>query len=197
MKPILILVGPPGAGKGTQARVLAEKLGIPTISTGEIFRSEIEAETELGKLAASYINDGNLVPDEVTNQMVRNRLLQPDLEDGYFLDGYPRNIDQVHELDSILAEAGVKLSGVIELSIPDEEIVSRLLHRAEVENREDDTEPVIRHRIEVYHAKTAPLLELYLARGIVLSVDGTGTIEEVQERLAVELPAFLEKQLAE
>ncbi|WP_124054083.1 adenylate kinase [Arcanobacterium ihumii] len=191
MKARFVMVGPPGAGKGTQAKVLTEKLNIANISTGAIFRSHIAEQTELGKLAASYIDNGNLVPDEVTDALVRDRLNQDDVEQGFLLDGYPRNLHQVEALDAILAERGEKLNAVIELSIPDEDIVGRLLYRAEVEDRADDTEEVIRHRIDVYHSATAPLTDVYRQRGILLTVDGTGQIDEVLDRLVRELKSFL------
>ncbi|WP_353067293.1 adenylate kinase [Arcanobacterium hippocoleae] len=191
MKARLIMVGPPGAGKGTQAKVLAEKLGIPTISTGSIFRSHISQGTELGQLAASYIDGGNLVPDEVTDALVRDRLSQDDVRDGFILDGYPRNVHQVSALDQILSDLEVSLDGVVELDIPDEAIVGRLLKRAQIENRADDTEDVIRHRIEVYHQETAPLIDIYQERGQLLQVDGTGTIDEVLQRLVQSLQDFL------
>ncbi|MDR6940067.1 adenylate kinase [Arcanobacterium hippocoleae] len=191
MKARLIMVGPPGAGKGTQAKVLAEKLGIPTISTGSIFRSHISQGTELGQLAASYIDGGNLVPDEVTDALVRDRLSQDDVRDGFILDGYPRNVHQVSALDQILSDLEVSLDGVVKLDIPDEAIVGRLLKRAQIENRADDTEDVIRHRIEVYHQETAPLIDIYQERGQLLQVDGTGTIDEVLQRLVQSLQDFL------
>lgn len=187
----LIMVGPPGAGKGTQAKVIAEKMGIPTISTGSIFRTHISQQTELGKLAASYIDNGDLVPDEVTDALVASRLSEPDVANGFILDGYPRNLHQVDALDETLAKLGVKLDGVVELNIPDEDIVGRLLHRAEIENRVDDTEDVIRHRIAVYHSETAPLIDVYARRGTLIKVDGTGTIEEVLEKLLQSLSKFM------
>ncbi|XCB30587.1 adenylate kinase [Arcanobacterium hippocoleae] len=193
MKARLIMVGPPGAGKGTQAKVLAEKLGVPTISTGSIFRTHISEGTELGKIAASYIDGGNLVPDEVTDALVKDRLSQADVKAGFILDGYPRNVHQVAALDKILTELGVSLDGVIELAIPDEAIVGRLLHRAEIENRVDDTEEVIRHRIEVYHQETAPLIDIYQERGLLLNVDGTGTIAEVLASLVNSVHEFLNR----
>ncbi len=183
MKARLILIGPPGAGKGTQANVLAQKLEIPTISTGAILRESISQETELGKLAASYINFGNLVPDEVANAIVQERLSRPDVQAGFILDGYPRNVQQVASLDEILAGLGTKLDYAIKLHIPDEAIVSRLLQRAQLENREDDTEEVIRHRIAVYHETTEPLLRSYQTREMLLEVDGTGEVEVVLSRI--------------
>lgn len=187
----LVLVGPPGSGKGTQATILSERLGIPAISSGAIFRAEIATGSEVGQIAASFIDDGNLVPDDVTNVIVRHRLSQPDVEHGFLLDGYPRNPDQVSKLDEMLAEYGHKLDAVIELTIPDEEIMDRLLHRAEVEHRADDTRDVIQHRIEVYHHTTQPLIDLYMERGILVKVDGVGTIDEVLERLVSEVRGFL------
>lgn len=191
MKARLIMVGPPGAGKGTQAEVLAKNLDIPTISTGSIFRTHITEGTELGKLAASYIEGGNLVPDEVTDALVKDRLSQKDVQNGFILDGYPRNLHQVEALDQILADLNVSLDAVVELAIPDEIIVGRLLKRAEIENRADDTEEVIRHRIEVYHQETAPLIDVYQKRGTLLRVDGIGTIEEVLARLVDSLHEFI------
>ncbi len=187
----LVLVGPPGSGKGTQATILSERLGIPAISSGAIFRAEIATGSEVGQIAASFIDDGNLVPDDVTNVIVSHRLSQPDAQQGFLLDGYPRNPDQVSKLDEMLAEYGHRLDAVIELTIPDEEIMDRLLHRAEVEHRADDTRDVIQHRIEVYHSTTQPLIDLYEERGILVRVDGVGTIDEVLERLVSDVRGFL------
>ncbi|MCI5825736.1 MAG: adenylate kinase [Arcanobacterium sp.] len=191
MKARLVIVGPPGAGKGTQATTIAQAMGIPEISTGAIFRANIAGGTELGKRAQGYIDGGNLVPDEVTDAMVRARLGEPDAAAGFLLDGYPRNAHQVEELDRILADLGTQLDAVIELVIPDDAIVGRLLHRAEVEGRADDTEPVIRHRIEVYHQQTQPVVSAYERRGIVLAIDGVGTIPEVHDRIVAALSARL------
>lgn len=191
MKSRLIMVGPPGAGKGTQAKVLCERIGIPAISTGAIFRKNIAEETELGLLAQGYISEGNLVPDDVTNRLVEARLREDDAQEGFLLDGYPRNLDQVAALDAMLEEMGEKINCVVELTIPDDIIVDRLLGRAALEGREDDTEEVIRHRINVYHESTQPLVSVYRERGILLSVDGVGTIDEVLERLVAQLRAFL------
>lgn len=187
----LVLVGPPGSGKGTQATILSERLGIPAISSGAIFRAEIATGSEVGQIAASFIDDGNLVPDDVTNVIVSHRLSQPDAQQGFLLDGYPRNPDQVSKLDEMLAEYGHRLDAVIELTIPDEEIMDRLLHRAEIEHRADDTRDVIQHRIEVYHSTTQPLIDLYEERGILVRVDGVGTIDEVLERLVSDVRGFL------
>lgn len=191
MKARVILIGPPGAGKGTQAKMLAEKLDIPAISTGEIFRSHISRQTELGVLAQSYIKNGNLVPDEVTDALVRDRLGEADAVAGFLLDGYPRNVHQVEALDAILSDSGLALDAVVELTVPDGDIMGRLLRRAGLENRADDTEEVIAHRIALYHQETEPLMSVYRERGILLNVDGRGTIAEVLTRLTEELTDFL------
>ena len=193
MKARLIMVGPPGAGKGTQAKTLTEHMGVPNISTGAIFRANMAQGTELGKLAQSYMDGGNLVPDEITDQMVHARLSEADCAEGFLLDGYPRNLHQVEELDSILADLGVRLDAVIELVIPDDAVVDRLLKRAEIEGRADDTEAVIRHRIEVYHEQTQPLVNVYKERGILLEVDGVGEIPEILCRIETALAEFLAK----
>ena len=179
----LLIIGPPGAGKGTQAVKIAEALSIPAISTGDIFRKNIKEETELGKEAKSYIDSGNLVPDSVTNNMVRARLAEEDTANGFLLDGYPRNTAQVHELDAILADKGEKVERVLLLVADNDELVARLLNRAAEQGRTDDNEEVIRHRLNVYAEETAPLLELYRERGIVKEIDGLGEIAEVTERL--------------
>lgn len=191
MKARVILIGPPGAGKGTQAKMLAEKLDIPAISTGEIFRSHISRQTELGVLAQSYIKNGNLVPDEVTDALVRDRLGEADAVAGFLLDGYPRNVHQVEALDAILSDSDLALDAVVELTVPDGDIMGRLLRRAGLENRADDTEEVIAHRIALYHRETEPLMSVYRERGILLNVDGLGTIAEVLTRLTEELTDFL------
>ncbi len=179
----LILLGAPGAGKGTQAAKLAERLGVPAISTGDIFRANIKGGTELGKLAQEYSSRGELVPDEVTDSMVRDRLAEPDAADGFLLDGYPRNTAQVSALDATLTEAGVTLDVALEITVDPEVVVPRLLKRAEIEGREDDTEPVIRRRLDVYAEETAPISGLYAARGLLVQVDGIGEVDEVTERL--------------
>jgi adenylate kinase len=179
----LLIIGPPGAGKGTQAARISEELSIPAISTGDIFRANIKGETELGREAKQYIDAGNLVPDSVTNRMVRDRLGQEDAGQGFLLDGYPRNTAQVEELDRILEELGQKLDGVLLLTADNEELVQRLLGRAAQEGRSDDTEDVIRHRLDVYASETAPIVDLYAGRGLVTEVDGLGSIDEVTERL--------------
>lgn len=179
----LVLLGPPGAGKGTQAKRLAEWLEVPAISTGDIFRANIAGNTELGQLARSYTDAGKLVPDEVTNAMVKDRLAQPDTANGFLLDGYPRNVAQVAALDEMLSAAGTELDVVVEITADTDEVVARLLNRAKVEGRADDTEDVIRHRLEVYAEQTAPLTEVYSGRGSLVQVNGVGEIDEVTGRL--------------
>ena len=179
----MLIMGPPGSGKGTQAARIADKLGIVAISTGDIFRYNVKEMTELGQEAKKYIDNGDFVPDEVTNRMVADRLTHSDAEHGFLLDGYPRTQGQVEALDQMLRDAGQELSCVIELTVPDEELVTRLLHRAEVEGRADDTAEVIQHRLDLYHEETAAVIESYKDRGIVARVDGTGQIDDVTERL--------------
>lgn len=183
----LLIVGPPGAGKGTQAVQIARELNIPAISTGDIFRANIKEETPLGREAKSYIDSGNLVPDSVTNKMVRARLGEADASAGFLLDGYPRNTAQVHELDTILADTGVEIERVLLLVANNDELVARLLNRAAEQGRTDDTEDIIRHRLRVYEEETAPLIALYRERGIVREVDGLGEIHEVTERILAAL----------
>ena len=179
----LILMGPPGAGKGTQAKVVAAHFGIPAISTGDIFRANVSQGTELGLAAQRYMNAGEYVPDEVTNSMVRNRIAEPDAAPGFLLDGYPRTLAQVDELDSMIEEAGNRLDAVAVLTVDGEEIVQRLLARAQTEGRADDTEDVIRRRQEVYGEQTEPLIDVYRQRGILLEVDGIGEVDEVTRRV--------------
>lgn len=179
----LVLLGLPGAGKGTQAKRLAAWLKIPAISTGDIFRANIAGDTALGKLARSYTDAGKLVPDEVTNEMVKDRLSQPDTGNGFLLDGYPRNVAQVTALDEMLQAAGTEIDAVVEITADTDEVVARLLNRAQIEGRADDTEDVIRHRMEVYAEQTAPLTQVYGQRGRLTQVDGVGEIDEVTGRL--------------
>ncbi|MGO1561733.1 Adenylate kinase [Actinomycetales bacterium JB111] len=185
----LILVGPPGAGKGTQAARLSEALGVPAISTGDIFRANVKEQTELGRRAQRYMDAGEYVPDEVTNEMVRARLAEDDAAGGFLLDGYPRTADQVAELDGMLADAGTSLDAVVELTADTDEVVARLLQRATEQGRADDTEVVIRRRLEVYAEQTAPLTDIYAQRGLLTQVDGMGSIESVTERLLSALGA--------
>ncbi|RGE24249.1 adenylate kinase [Leucobacter sp. wl10] len=185
----LLIIGPPGAGKGTQASRIAERYGVPTISTGDIFRANIRGGTELGRRVQAVIEAGELVPDSLTNEIVEDRLAQPDAANGFLLDGYPRTVDQVHALDGMIG--GASLDAVVLLEADTEEVVARLLKRAELEGRADDTEAVIRHRQEVYAEQTAPLVELFSERGILVAVDGLGSVEEVAERIASGLDARL------
>ena len=179
----MILMGPPGAGKGTQAKVVAEHFGIPAISTGDIFRANVSRGTPLGKKAQEYMDAGEYVPDEVTNLMVRARIDEPDAEPGFLLDGYPRTLSQVEELDGMIAFTGHRLDAVVVLTVDAEEIVQRLLQRAELEGRADDTEDVIRRRQEVYLEQTEPLIGVYRERGIVYEIDGMGEVDDVTKRI--------------
>ena len=183
----IILIGPPGAGKGTQAARLAEALNIPAISTGDIFRANVKGETELGKLAKRYMDAGEYVPDEVTDKLVADRLSQADAREGCPLDGYPRTAAQVAELDRMLAEAGTELSAVVELTADTDEVVARLLARAEKEGRSDDNEDVIRHRLDVYAEQTQPLTDIYRDRGLLREVDGLGEVAEITDRILAAL----------
>ncbi|WP_069386386.1 adenylate kinase [Cellulosimicrobium cellulans] len=180
-------MGPQGAGKGTQAARLAERLDVPAISTGDIFRANIKGGTELGRLAQEYTAKGELVPDSVTNAMVRDRLAQDDTARGFILDGYPRNAAQVTELDTILADLGWSLDGVVELTADRDELLARLARRAEIEGREDDTAEAIARRLDIYEEQTAPLTAAYAERGLLARVDGIGEIEDVTERVVAAL----------
>jgi adenylate kinase len=179
----LIMMGPPGAGKGTQAKVVAATFAIPAISTGDIFRTNVTKGTPLGLQARKYMDAGEYVPDEVTNLMVRHRIDEPDAEKGFLLDGYPRTLAQVEELDKMIRFTGHQLDAVVVLTVDGEEIVSRLLRRAETEGRADDTEEVVRRRLEVYAEQTAPLLSVYRERGLLHEVDGLGEVDEVTTRI--------------
>lgn len=179
----LILMGPPGAGKGTQATSVAQHFGIPAISTGDIFRANVAQGTELGREAQRYMDAGEYVPDEVTNKMVRNRIDEPDAAPGFLLDGYPRTPAQVVELDGMIQHTGHKLDVALVLKVDSDELVKRLLQRAETDGRADDTEDVVRRRQEVYTEQTAPLIEIYRERGILVEVDGMGQVDEVTSRI--------------
>jgi len=179
----MVIMGPQGAGKGTQAARISERLGVPAISTGDIFRGNIARGTELGRAVQAFTARGELVPDTVTNSMVRERLGQPDAEIGFILDGYPRNAAQVAELDIILADLGIALDAVIQLTAERSELMSRMRRRAELEGRQDDTEEVIARRLDIYDAETAPLAEAYAARGLLVCVDGIGEVDEVAARV--------------
>ncbi|WP_112139605.1 adenylate kinase [Glycomyces dulcitolivorans] len=200
----LVLVGPPGAGKGTQAEIIAARLGVPKISTGDIFRANVDGGTPLGLKAKEYMEAGELVPDEVTNEMVADRLAQDDAKDGFLLDGYPRNTEQAKVLDGILTEAGVILDVAVELVASDEEVVRRLSGRRvskstgkvyhlefdppadpdsdDLYQRSDDKPETVKHRLEVYAEQTAPLVGYYEQQGKLVEIDAIGEVAEVTER---------------
>lgn len=179
----LLLIGPPGAGKGTQAVRLAENYGLPAISTGDIFRSNVKNETELGAKAKAYMDAGDNVPDFLTNALIRDRLAESDCESGFLLDGYPRTTDQVRELDEFLAGHGTALDAVIELVADPDVVVERLRKRAGDQGRSDDDEAVVRHRLEVYASQTAPLVDVYGGRGVLVKIDALGAIDVVTARI--------------
>jgi adenylate kinase len=176
-------MGPPGAGKGTQARFVAEHFGVPAISTGDIFRANVSQGTPLGVEAKRFMDAGEYVPDEVTNKMVRNRIDEPDAAPGFLLDGYPRTLAQVEELDGMIAFTGHKLDAVVVLTVDAEELVQRLLQRAQTDGRADDTEDVIRRRQEIYTEQTEPLIGVYRERGILIELDGMGEVDDVTQRI--------------
>jgi adenylate kinase len=213
----LVLVGPPGAGKGTQAEFIAEHFDIPKISTGDIFRANVSGGTDLGRLAKKYMDAGDLVPDEVTNAMVRDRLAQPDAKDGFLLDGFPRNVAQAKELDDILGELGAPLSVVLDLDVDFEEVVKRLSGRrtckkcghvwhvefdaptspdvcdkcgGQLYQRDDDRPETVRHRLDVYADQTAPLVGFYRDTGKLVAIDAQGAVEDVTERAIGALEPF-------
>ncbi|MEU8979120.1 adenylate kinase [Streptomyces sp. NPDC048309] len=206
----IVLVGPPGAGKGTQAAFLAKNLSIPHISTGDLFRANISRQTELGKLAKSYMDKGELVPDEVTIAMAKDRMEQPDAENGFLLDGFPRNVKQAEALDAMLSAEGMKLDAVLDLEVPEDEVVKRIAGRricrndsahvfhvtykqpkregvcdvcgGELYQRDDDSEETVRKRLEVYHTQTEPIIDYYKAQGLVVTISALGKVEEVTGR---------------
>jgi adenylate kinase len=213
----LVLVGPPGAGKGTQAEFIAEHFAVPKISTGDIFRANVSGGTDLGRTAKKYMDAGDLVPDEVTNAMVRDRLAQSDAIDGFLLDGFPRNVQQAGELDGILTEIGAPLSVVLDLDVNHDEVVRRLSGRrtckkcghvwhveydapstpdvcdkcgGELYRRDDDSPATVRHRLEVYATQTEPLIQFYSARGQLVAIDAIGAVEDVTERAVAALSPF-------
>jgi adenylate kinase len=185
----LLLIGPPGAGKGTQAVRLAEAFGVPAVSTGDIFRFNVKNETELGLKAKAFMDAGEYVPDSLTNAIVHDRLQEVDAAGGFLLDGYPRTTEQVHELDRLLQADGTALDAVVQITADTDEVVARLLKRAAEQGRADDTAEVIRHRMDVYASQTAPLIDLYAARGLVVTVDGLGAVDEVTTRILDALAA--------
>ena len=188
----LIIMGPPGAGKGTQAKFIAEHFKIPAISTGDIFRANVSEGTELGIEAKRYMDAGEYVPDEVTNLMVRNRIDEPDAVSGFLLDGYPRTLAQVRELDTMIRFTGHLLDAIICLTVDPDEIVERLLQRAQVEGRADDIVDVIRRRQEIYLEQTEPLIDVYKKRGIVHKIEGLGEVGQVTQRIFQALNTFPE-----
>ena len=186
----ILLIGPPGAGKGTQAALLAKHFGIPAISTGDIFRENVRNETPLGLEAKAFMDRGEYVPDSLTNALVRDRLNKDDAAAGFLLDGYPRTIDQVQELDDILEETEAKLDVVVQLTADAEELLRRLSGRAQEQGRSDDTPDVIKRRLDVYEEQTAPLIDIYASRSLVAKVNGLGEIGDVTNRIIEVLDAL-------
>ncbi|MFI6341360.1 adenylate kinase [Streptomyces sp. NPDC050535] len=206
----IVLVGPPGAGKGTQAAFLATNLSIPHISTGDLFRANISQQTELGKLAKSFMDKGELVPDEVTIAMAKDRMEQADAENGFLLDGFPRNVSQAEALDDMLKAESMKLDAVLDLEVPEDEVVKRIAGRricrndsahvfhvtykpakqdgvcdvcgGELYQRDDDSEETVRTRLEVYHTQTEPIIDYYKAQGLVVTISALGKVEDVTAR---------------
>ena len=179
----MLIIGPPGSGKGTQADRISERLGIVAISTGDIFRAHVKGGTPLGTEARKYMDAGDFVPDSVTNEMVRSRLSQDDVDTGFLLDGYPRTAAQIEYLDGVLGAGELRLDVVLQLTADDEELVMRLLRRAKEIGRSDDYEAVIRHRLDLYHGQTEAVVAKYAERGILAQVDGLGKIDDVTERV--------------
>ena len=185
----LLIVGPQGSGKGTQGIRVAEALGIPVVSTGDIFRANIKEGTELGQKVTAILDAGDLVPDELTSEIVRDRLSQDDAQGGFLLDGYPRNTAQVHHLDAFLGENDAALDAVILLDVPRDESIARLSLRAVEQGRSDDTDEAIAHRLDIYEHETAPIVSLYEERGIVDRIDGVGSLDEITGRISAALAA--------
>jgi adenylate kinase len=183
----LLIVGPPGAGKGTQASRITSVYGIPDISTGDIFRANIKNETPLGVQVKAIVDAGDYVPDSLTNQLVADRLGEDDAKDGFLLDGYPRTLAQVDYLDELLGSQGQKLDAVIQLVADQDELVARLTKRAQEQGRADDSEAAIRHRQEVYLRETSPLIDVFRERGLLVEVDGLGEIDQVGDRIRAAL----------
>jgi adenylate kinase len=187
----LLIIGPPGSGKGTQAVHLAKHFSIPTVSTGEIFRTNVSEETPLGLEAARYLDDGAFVPDHLTNALVKDRLRDVDVQTGFLLDGYPRTAPQVRELDNMLAALGHRLDAVVELRAPDSELEQRMIRRAKEQGRKDDTVEVFRRRLDLYHRETHEVVAVYPGRRMVVSVDGSGEPRAVTERAIAAVEKFL------
>jgi adenylate kinase len=185
----LLFLGPPGAGKGTQAQRLVTRLGIPQISTGEMLRAAQAAGTDLGRQVKAIMERGELVPDPVVIRVVEERLAQPDARKGFILDGFPRTLEQAKALDALLARLGLRLERCLAIQVDEEELVDRLLKRSQLEHRTDDDEPTIRKRMEVYRERTAPLIAYYRGRGALAEVDGLGAVEEVARRIDEALAA--------
>jgi adenylate kinase len=193
----LLIMGPPGAGKGTQAKRIAEHYSIPAISTGDIFRAMKSADTQLARQVRAIMESGGYVSDEITNEIVQERLAQPDCLKGFLLDGYPRTLQQVQTLDDYLAETGRPLDAVISLRADTDEVVARLLKRAAIDGRSDDNEETIRVRLQVYAEQTEPLLDVYRSRGLLVEVDGLGEVDEVSQRVFAALDAHRERRASE
>lgn len=185
----LLIIGPQGSGKGTQGVRIAEALGIPAVSTGDVFRANVKDGTELGQQVKALIDAGDLVPDELTSAIVRDRLSQDDAAQGFLLDGYPRNLGQVSDLDEFLGSRGEPLTAVIELSVPRAESIQRLSLRAAEQGRADDNEESIAKRLAIYESETAPILDVYRERGIVDEIDGVGSLDEITDRIMAALSA--------
>lgn len=185
----LLIIGPQGSGKGTQGVRIADALGVPAVSTGDVFRANVKDGTELGQQVKALIDAGDLVPDDLTSAIVRDRLSQDDAASGFLLDGYPRNLGQVGDLDAFLESRGEPLTAVIELSVPREESIQRLSLRAAEQGRADDNEESIAKRLAIYESETAPILNVYRERGIVDEIDGVGSLDEITARITAALAA--------